>query len=334
MSISIGGSPPSRNMLGAGCEQPVDAPVARATDAESKPRPCCEGKQDEFMSCIPAKYCRGKSGLSRVELALLAYVIEHPEPWQQGSRSEIADDCECAANSVPRAARRLILLELIKTVPGGGARNTIYSLGRNMQVTESDNTRSADVTRNVEDTTSVTSELRAASSDAQTETTTTDMVVTTLRGGRNIPPPHPPINTSSNSEGNSEHTEPSLNRGPGDLFGGAKPARKSRRKTKSIATDQTMPKEPSARMLSDATNAGLVNGSRTDAFEAWRDWHIAKGSEIADHEASFRMWLRNGKKFAAAKTAKGGGDKRPIALGGGQVGYAKRHQPTMRAARA
>lgn len=57
------------------------------------------------MHCIPTKYLRGKSGLSRVEIALLSYVMDNPEI--QSSRAEIAKDCGCAHNSIPRAAKRL-----------------------------------------------------------------------------------------------------------------------------------------------------------------------------------------------------------------------------------
>ena len=281
-----------------------------------------EGASRATLSAIPPKYCRGKSGLSRVELALLAYVIDHPEPWQQGARSAIAEDCDCAPNSVPRAARRLIALELIETVPGGGARNTIYRLGRNMEVTDSIDTRNADVSRNLEGTTVETLKLRAANSEAQTETTTTGGVVTQVTGGRNITPPHPLINTSSVVEGSPETAEPSFDRGLGgdDLFGADEPKRK--RKLKRAACDATMPREPSRKMLEHAAKNDFFNGTVRKMFEAWRDFHIAKATPIADYEASWRTWVAKRVEWRAADAMKPKNGLQPAGVGDdGKVRY-------------
>ena len=264
-----------------------------------------EGASRATLSAIPPKYCRGKSGLSRVELALLAYVIDHPEPWQQGSRSAIAEDCDCAPNSVPRAARRLIALELIETVPGGGARNTIYRLGRNMEVTESIDTRNADVSRNLDGTTVETLKLRASNREAPAETTTTDSVVTQVTGGRNIPPLQPPLNTSSMSEGEPlpERVEPSFERGQGGgLFGDAPAAPKRARKPKAskrpkrekfYATEESMPQEMSEEMAAYATSKGLYNGTRAEQYGKFCRWHIREGTLIRSLEGRWETWVDN-----------------------------------------
>lgn len=301
------------------------------------------GASRATLTAIPSKYCRGKSGLSRVELALLAYVIDHPEPWQQGSRSAIAEDCDCAPNSVPRAARRLIALELIKTVPGGGARNTIYRLGRNMEVTESIDARNADVSRNVEGTTVETSKLRAANSEEQTETTTTDSVVTQVTGGRNIPPPHPPNNnlsSMSKREVPSETEEPSLEGVQGEEFelAGDEPVKPKRARRKQhpkfVATDDTLPKQMLPAMTEIATERGLVNGTCELEFKQWRRYHIENQTVMMFVNRSWQTWVNNWAKNAKSGAAKRTDGKRQIKLGDGQIAYTKRHQPTMRAARA
>jgi len=243
------------------------------------------------MLCIPVQYCRGKSGLSRVELALLAYIMEHPV--EQAPRSVIADECGCAANSIPRAAKKLEAIGLIKRAKGGGTRNTTYELTRNLHVA-----------RNMEVTTADTSTLRAANSDAQTETTTRDMVVTQVTGGRNIAPPDPPIRTTSTSETLPETEEDVSTGGVGEFaLESDEPKRKQRRK----ATERSMPKKPTPAMLKHAAEKGFVNGTAQQMFDEWRDWHIARATEIACHEASWRTWVGKRVKWRGEAAAKKSG---------------------------
>lgn len=271
-------------------------PLAPSSEAES-----------EGMHCIPSHLCRGKSGLSRVDLALLAYIMDHPET--QGSRTEIAEECECAPNSVPRAAKRLEARELIERTPGGGSKGTVYRLGRNMQVTEARNTGG---TRNTEDTTVVTSMLPAAACAEQTETTTTDGVVTAATGGRNIPPLEPPIRTTSNSETLSE--TPELRGVGGDLF--AKPAtakckgtKRRPKRAKFYAAEDNMLAEPNEAMREYAASKGMINGTLAEQFGKFRRWHIRERTLIACIEQRWETWADNW------------GDRNPKRSDGAPAGY-------------
>jgi predicted transcriptional regulator len=268
------------------------------SDYTNERRACESGAYPEKMSCIPSSLLRGKSGLSRVDLALLAYVMENPE---QGSRADIAEDCECAANSIPRSAKKLEQLGLLERVPGGGSKHTTYRLGRNMHVTT---TRNTEVSRNNEVTTPETSKLRAASCVNETETTTRDMVVTQVTTPRNNPPLEPPNNTNSTVEDNHQPPEPSFEGGLGELFDD-KPARKTKRRVKRVATDETMPRQPTANMIAHAAKNDFFNGTVAAMFDAWRDWHIAAGSQIADYEASWRTWVGKRVEWRAKDAAKG-----------------------------
>lgn len=78
-----------------------------------------------------------------------------------------------------------------------------------------------------------------------------------------------------------------------DGEGGAGGAPKRRAKPKFTATDATMPSEPSAKMREFASGKGFVNGSVDRMFEQWRNHHIAKGTVLADADASFRTWVGN-----------------------------------------
>lgn len=285
--------------------QPLSAlPASHAEEMSpiQKPNQAAFQTQEQAggMICISPALLRGKSGLSRVDLALYAYILDTPAE-AQGSRAEIAEDCECAPNSVPRSAKKLEAMGLIARVKGGGAAHTKYQPTRNMEVT-----------RNVEVTTAETSTLRAAFGVAPTETITTDMVVTSVTGGRNNPPLEPPIRTTSNSE--PSNTEFVVEGTGGDLFGG-KPARKTRRKPKIVATNETMPREPTAAMLKHAGENDFYNGNVERMFAKWRDFHIAKATPIADHEASWRTWVGNAVEFRERDEAKGKGGLRVAGVG-------------------
>lgn len=81
---------------------------------------------------------------------------------------------------------------------------------------------------------------------------------------------------------------------------------RSRKKSKRSATEQTLPAEPTFAMRRDAAEHGLANGSVEHEFRGWRDYHLARATPIADHEASFRTWLRNRDAFARPKHAVNG----------------------------
>lgn len=252
------------------------------TGNEARTAQC--GRDAGQMLCIPTHLCRGQSGLSRVELALLSYILDNPE--KQGSRAEIAEDCECAPNSVPRAAKRLEARGLIKRTHGGGSAATFYTaILRNLDDTQ---TRNMDVARNTEVATVETSTLRAADGATETETTTTDGVVTAVTGGRNMPPPHPPNNTTSISE-----TEGGAG---GEQFALSPPATKRvRRKQhpKFVATNETLPREITPEMGEIATDAKMINGTCADQFKQWRRYHIENETVMTFANRSWQTWVNN-----------------------------------------
>lgn len=268
------------------------AQASRATPAEEPRQGGC-AVDAGAMHCIPVQYCRGKSGLSRVELALLAYIMDHPE--EQGARAAIAEDCGCAPNSIPRAAKKLESMGLIERTPGGGSERTKYRLGRNMQVT----TRNMEVTRNTEVTTVETSTLPATAGVPQTETNTTDGVVTEVTGGRNIPPLEPPNNITPLVEANYQPSEPSFEGGLGELFDeppAPKPRRASKRRPKRekfYASEDTMPAEPNEAMCEYAAERHLLNGERAIQFGKFRRYHITNRTLIASLEQRWETWVDN-----------------------------------------
>jgi uncharacterized protein YdaU (DUF1376 family) len=69
-------------------------------------------------------------------------------------------------------------------------------------------------------------------------------------------------------------------------------ARKPKSKSARIATDSTLPAALTLAMLEAATARGL-EASAPAEFAKWRDYHLSRGTKIADHEASFRTWLGN-----------------------------------------
>jgi hypothetical protein len=72
----------------------------------------------------------------------------------------------------------------------------------------------------------------------------------------------------------------------------------SRVKLRFFATDATLPTELTPRMLQDAVKHGFLNGSAEQQFKEFRDYHIGRGTEMADVEAYFRTWLGKSNEFA------------------------------------
>lgn len=283
---------------------------------ENEPRSQPAQGDSGGMQCIPTKYLRGKSGLSRVQIALLAYVLDNPT--KQGSRAVIADECGCAANSVPRAAKKLEELGLIERTPGGGKDATTYRIGRNLRAdtrnievtsnTEVTATRNPDVSRNGE----VTAE---PETNAETQTRNTEVTAT-----RNNPPLEPPsTNTNSTSP-----VDGGVGEGAGFKLEADEPRqRKSRRKPKRVATEASMPKTPSPAMLEKAAKEDFVNGSVQRMFDDWRNWHISKGTEIADYDASWRTWVDRRVDFRERDAAKAQTKPGMRFLGYGEDGKAR-----------
>lgn len=256
-------------------------------------------------TCIPTKFLRGNSGLTRVEIALLAYVMDHP--GRALNRATLAEECDCAPNSIPRAARKLEALGLIEREAQPG-KPMIYGRGRNLDVTPSSNIHvsgNVDVTppaptRNVD----VTPLDVVSTAPKQT---TTHMVVTDVTGTRNIPPQTPLYNITpiSKVSSNLESPETSLERGLGrGLFGepaeaaAAKPNRakappKRRRREKFYATEASMPAEPNPAMLEYAAAKGMRNGTLAEQHSKFRRWHIREQTLIACIEQRWETWVDN-----------------------------------------
>jgi len=79
-----------------------------------------------------------------------------------------------------------------------------------------------------------------------------------------------------------------------------KPKRKRGVGEKFIATEHTLPAEPTAEMIAFAAagpgKPGWVNGKLQDLFTTWRDHHIKAATKIAASgglEASWRTWVNN-----------------------------------------
>lgn len=77
----------------------------------------------------------------------------------------------------------------------------------------------------------------------------------------------------------------------------ARAPERSTRKRAFTATDETMPREMTIRMVADAAEAGYVNGSGQEQFRRWRTNRIANGTKIACVESSFRTWLDRAPQF-------------------------------------
>jgi hypothetical protein len=279
---------------------------AAGVSRETEPRPGACGRDAGGMLCIDTSLLRGKQRLSQVELALLSYISDHP--IEQGSRKTIAEACDCAPNSIPRAAKKLEARGIIERTNGGGSAHTAYKITRNPYVT----THNTEVTRNPEDTTPETSTLRAIDGVAQTETNTSAGVVTAVTGGRNMPPLEPPNNTNSLVEANHQPPEPSFEGGLGELFdadrSASKPRRQSKRRPKRekfYASEDTMPLEPNEAMSDYAAERHLLNGERAIQFGKFRRYHISNRTLIASLEQRWETWVDNWAKSNRPVSANG-----------------------------
>lgn len=250
------------------------------------------------MHCIPTKYLHGKSGLSRVEIALLAYVLDHP-PERQGGRREIADDCGCVPNSIPRAAKALRELGLIESfTPGGG--QTIYLVGRNL----------CDTARNMEDAPRISEVTTQDVVPSEPKQTTTDGVATSvLRLASDTKravtsPPTPPLvirTQKEDTELNPETPKLEGDRGLGkEGFahdGEAEPEPKRIRKRKPLpeftASDKTLPRELTEEMKAIAGERKMINGTRDQEFRDWRRWHIEHQTVMKSANLSWLTWAKN-----------------------------------------
>lgn len=112
--------------------------------------------------------------------------------------------------------------------------------------------------------------------------------------------PTPPIRTTSTLEDNLQPTEPSFDRGLGDLFEPeAKPKPKRAgttrrpRQEKFYATEDSMPTEPNGPMGEYAASKHLVNGTRAVEFGKFRRYHIRERSLIKSLEQRWETWVDN-----------------------------------------
>lgn len=255
---------------------------------------------DGEMLCISSSLLRGNSGLTRVELALLAFVYDHPD--SQATRAEIARDCGCAANSVPRAAKKLVELGLIERMTAG-CKATTYRPKRNTDVTVTVSERNVEVTRNTE----VTVSKRNRNADVTIEPKQA-LRINERNNDVTVHPttaPTPPnITTNSNlSDG-----------GLGEGFAlSAEPDKpKRRRKAPPIeANDDNMPAAMSAKMRARADDAGYLNGSGEALFREWRDNAIAVGKVIKNHDASFSTWVGRAPRYGNPPPRKSGNGVMP-----------------------
>lgn len=86
---------------------------------------------------------------------------------------------------------------------------------------------------------------------------------------------------------------------------------RARAKPKRVSSEATLPAAPTAAMVRDAEARGFVNGSLTTEFAKWRDYHLAHGTAIADHDASFRTWIGNAIRFRTPDRPSNGAPFRP-----------------------
>lgn len=101
---------------------------------------------------------------------------------------------------------------------------------------------------------------------------------------------------------------------PDDLFG-ALPA-KPKRKAVGLPNDWV----PSQKNIDDAHSREFSDADIKSEAEAFRDYHLARGTTFKDWDAAWRTWLGNAKKFAKARSA--GGRKGHDALMAGFARYA------------
>lgn len=91
---------------------------------------------------------------------------------------------------------------------------------------------------------------------------------------------------------------------PDDLFGAEAPKQKRR----SMALPDGW--VPSQKNIEDAYTRGFTDAEIRSEAEAFRDYHIARGTTFKDWNAAWRTWLGNARKFAKARPAgnRGGHD--------------------------
>lgn len=91
---------------------------------------------------------------------------------------------------------------------------------------------------------------------------------------------------------------------PDDLFGAEAP--KPKRKAVGLPDGWV----PSQKNIEDAYNRGFTDAEIRSEAEAFRDYHLARGTTFKDWNAAWRTWLGNARKFAKARPAgnRGGHD--------------------------
>ena len=91
---------------------------------------------------------------------------------------------------------------------------------------------------------------------------------------------------------------------PDDLFGDD--ASKPKRRAVALPDGWI----PSQKNIEDAYNRGFSDAEIRSEAEAFRDYHLARGTTFKDWNAAWRTWLGNARKFAKARPAgnRGGHD--------------------------
>ena len=65
-----------------------------------------------------------------------------------------------------------------------------------------------------------------------------------------------------------------------------------------------MPKTPTPWMVEHAESLGFVGRQLQEAFDDWRDHHIANGTKIHDERALWRVWMRRREERRREKWAR------------------------------
>lgn len=100
--------------------------------------------------------------------------------------------------------------------------------------------------------------------------------------------------TAMSAKPSENHQEPSL-------FGDKAPKPRSR----AMALPDGW--VPSQKNIEDAYNRGFSDADIRSEAEAFRDYHLARGTTFKDWNAAWRTWLGNARKFAKARPAGGRG---------------------------
>jgi hypothetical protein len=67
--------------------------------------------------------------------------------------------------------------------------------------------------------------------------------------------------------------------------------------------------QPTDRDRAAAVEAGLVNGHFREQWQKFRDYHLSRGSLMADWSAAWRTWTSNISQFSGSSRHSSGGDK-------------------------